>query len=45
MLKEKVQVALNNQIGLEAYSSQLYLSMASILPEAKTVSVMFFRTG
>jgi len=29
MLKEKVQVALNNQIGLEAYSSQLYLSMAS----------------
>jgi ferritin len=29
MLKEKVQIALNNQIGLEAYSSQLYLSMAS----------------
>jgi ferritin len=29
MLKEKVQSALNNQIGLEAYSSQLYLSMAS----------------
>jgi len=29
MLKEKVQNALNNQINLEAYSSQLYLSMAS----------------
>ncbi|MFN8258688.1 MAG: ferritin [Bacteroidales bacterium] len=29
MLKEKVQTALNNQIALEAYSSQLYLSMAS----------------
>jgi ferritin len=29
MLKEKVEKALNNQIELEAYSSQLYLSMAS----------------
>jgi len=29
MLKEKVQIALNKQIELEAYSSQLYLSMAS----------------
>ena len=29
MLKEKVQSALNNQISIEGYSSQLYLSMAS----------------
>lgn len=29
MLQEKVEKALNSQIGLEAYSSQLYLSMAS----------------
>jgi ferritin len=29
MLKEKVEKALNNQIEIEAYSSQLYLSMAS----------------
>ena len=29
MLKEKVELALNKQIELEAYSSQLYLSMAS----------------
>ncbi len=29
MLKEKVEKALNAQIELEAYSSQLYLSMAS----------------
>jgi ferritin len=29
MLKEKVEKALNHQIELEAYSSQLYLSMAS----------------
>lgn len=29
MLKEKVEKALNKQIKLEAYSSQLYLSMAS----------------
>jgi ferritin len=29
MLKEKVENALNKQIELEAYSSQLYLSMAS----------------
>jgi ferritin len=29
MLKEKVEKALNNQIELEGYSSQLYLSMAS----------------
>jgi ferritin len=29
MLKDKVEKALNNQIELEAYSSQLYLSMAS----------------
>ncbi|MDF1549132.1 MAG: ferritin [Bacteroidales bacterium] len=29
MLKEKVEDALNKQIELEAYSSQLYLSMAS----------------
>jgi len=29
MLKEKVEKALNNQIELEAYSSQLYLAMAS----------------
>jgi ferritin len=29
MLTEKVEKALNNQIELEAYSSQLYLAMAS----------------
>ncbi len=29
MLTEKVEKALNEQITLEAYSSQLYLSMAS----------------
>lgn len=29
MLKEKVEKALNDQIELEAYSSQLYLAMAS----------------
>lgn len=29
MLKEKVEKALNKQIEMEAYSSQLYLSMAS----------------
>ncbi len=29
MLKEKVEKALNDQIEIEAYSSQIYLSMAS----------------
>lgn len=29
MLKEKIQTALNNQIQIEAFSSQIYLAMAS----------------
>ena len=29
MLKDKIQTALNNQIQIEAFSSQIYLAMAS----------------
>ena len=29
MLKDKIQSALNNQIQIEAFSSQIYLAMAS----------------
>jgi ferritin len=29
MLKDKIQIALNNQIQVEAFSSQIYLAMAS----------------